>query len=114
AESIGSNDFLVGQAPIWLDAEADDAAHHRFCNIEIFLVGIETNLVREIDVVANDARSLLIEKHDIAVWSWLSCRGPPVQLTGRKGHPEAVLAIEEHVVRAREFDAIDLCEEFFD
>jgi hypothetical protein len=31
---------------------------------------------------------------------------------GREGHPEVVLAIDEHIARAREFDTINLCKEF--
>src|SRR5439155_1809473 len=78
---LWSHDLFIAQGTIRPNAKANDAVHHRFRHIEILFSRIETNLIGEIDPVANDPDPLFVEQSDIAIRTWLSCCWPPVRLT---------------------------------
>src|SRR5216683_1374393 len=113
AESIWPEHLFLGEAAIRLHTEAQDTTNHRLCHIEILFLSIEPDFVREIDAIANDARPFFIEQHNVAIWTRAGSGGPPGLFARRKGHPQAVLAIQEDEVRTCKFDITDFGKKLF-
>ena len=102
-----AEDLAVAQVAALVDAQPRDPPAGGFHHVEELFVGVEPDLVGEVEAVGDDAEGAVLVAGDVAVGEIGAERVHPVLDAGRHRDPDAVARIAQHEVHLADRLAVD-------